>query len=127
MGLGLPAVMRSLSSRLKIYEVRIFATTLIVHRQMGGNVVAVLERLAQVVRERINYRRQLRATTAAGRMSAGLVGLVTPSVFLYFFFFRPEYVTTMLNSPLGQSMLITTVVLEVVGLVWMVRILKPSY
>ena len=127
MGLGLPAVMRSLATRLKIYEVRIFATTLVVHRQMGGNVVAVLERLAQVVRERINYRRQLRATTAAGRMSAGLVGLVTPCVFLYFFFFRPEYVTTMLNSPLGQSMLITTIILEVVGVVWMARVLKPSY
>ena len=74
MGLGLPAVMRSLTRRVPLYDVRILATTLIVHRQMGGNVVSVLERLAQVIRERLNYRRQLRATTAAGRMSAGLVG-----------------------------------------------------
>ena len=127
MGLALPAVMRSLIERVRLYDMRIFATTLIVHRQTGGNIVTVLERLAQVIRERLNYRRQLRAMTAAGRMSAGMVGLVAPGVFLYFFFFRPEYVSTMLHSPLGQMLLALIVVLEVVGLIWTARLLRPSY
>ena len=126
-GAVLPAVMRSLMKRVRLYDLRIIATTLIVHRQTGGNVVLVLERLAQVIRDRLNYRRQLRATTAAGRMSAALIGLIAPGAFIYFFFFRPDYVNTMLQSSLGQSLLVFAVVLEIVGLVWVYRLLRPAY
>jgi len=107
--------------------VRILAATLVVHRQTGGNVVTVLERLAQVVRDRINFRRQLRAATAAGRLSAGMVALVAPAVFIYFFFFRQDYIRTMLQAPLGQSILAIVVLLEVVGLVWTARLLRSPY
>jgi tight adherence protein B len=127
MGLSLPAVMRSLSQRVQIYDMRILATTLVVHRQTGGNIVNVLERLAQVIRERLNYRRQLRATTAAGRMSAGFVALVAPGVFLYFFFFRTEYLRAMLQSSLGVSLLVIAVILEIVGLIWTARLTRPAY
>jgi len=127
MGLGLPAVMRSLVRRVDLYDVRVLAAALNVHRQAGGNVVDLLDRLAQVVRERLNYRRQVRATTAAGRLSAGLIAIVGPAVFVYFFFFQPEYAGRMLGSSLGQSILIVAVLLEVVGLIWISRLLKPAY
>ncbi len=45
MGLALSAVMQGLLERVRLYDLRILATTLIVHRQAGGNVVMVLERL----------------------------------------------------------------------------------
>ena len=47
MGLALPAVMRSLMQRVRLYDLRIIATALIVHRHTGGNVVLVLERLVR--------------------------------------------------------------------------------
>ena len=127
MGSSLQGVMRSLVHRVPLYDMRIFATTLIVHRQTGGNIVGVLERLAQVIRDRLSYKRQLRATLAAGRMSAGFVAMVTPAVFVYYFFFRPEYVNTMLQAPLGRSLIILTVVLEIVGLAWTARLLRPNF
>ena len=127
MGLGMPAVMRSLVQRVQLYDVQIFATTLIVHRQAGGNIAAVLERVARVIRDRLSYRRQLRVATAGGRISAGLVSLIAPALFLFFFFVRPDYVSGMLQSSAGQSMLILAVFLEIVGLVWTARLLKPAY
>ena len=127
MGLSLPAVMRSLSGRLRLYDIRILATTLIVHRQTGGNVVTVLERLAQVIRERLNYRRQMRATTAAGRMAAGLMAIVAPCVLVYFFFFQMDYLRNMLQSRLGVGVLAVAAVLEIVGLIWTERLTRPAY
>ena len=76
---------------------------------------------------RLNARRQLRATTAAGRMSAAFVALVTPGVFLYFVFFRPEYSAEMLESTLGQTMLLVAALLEIIGLIWMARLLRSPY
>jgi len=127
MGLGMPAVMRSLVERVRLYDVRIFATTLVVHRETGGNIAVMLERLARVIRDRLSYRRQLRVATAAGRISAGLVSLITPAVFLFFFFVRPYYVSAMLQAPLGQALLVGAVFLEVVGLIWTARLLRPAY
>lgn len=127
MGLALPAVMRSLSRRVPLYDMRILATTLIVHRQTGGNVVTVLERLAQVIRERLNYRRQLRATMAAGRLSTTMVGIVAPAVFAYFFFFRQDYLRPMFESSLGWSILAVAIILEIVGVIWARRLTRPTY
>jgi tight adherence protein B len=127
MGLSIPGVMRSLVDRVQLYDVRIFTTTLIVHRQTGGNVARMLERLAKVIRDRLSYRRQLKVSTGAGRASALLVGLMGPVVFLFFFFCRPEYLNAMLETTLGQSMLIIAATLEIIGLIWTVRLMKPAY
>ena len=127
MGLSMPAVMRGLVGRLQMYDVRIFATTLIVHRQAGGNIAAVLDRLARVIRDRLSYRRQLRAVTAGGRISALLVSLITPALFLFFILVRPAYIASLFHSPLGQSLLVLTAFLEIVGLIWTARLLRPAY
>jgi len=127
LGLSLPAVMRSLVERVRLFDIRIFTTTLTVHRETGGNLAEVLQRLAAVVRDRLNYRRQLRSTTGAGRFSAMLIAAIGPLIFLYMLFFQPEYMNAMIESPLGQSMLIVAVLLETVGLIWTARLLKPTY
>ena len=127
LGLSLPAVMRSLVDRVRLFDVRIFTTTLTVHRQTGGNLAQVLERLAAVVRDRLDYRRQLRSTTSAGRFSTLLIAAIGPLLFVYMFFFQPDYVKAMLESPVGQSMLVAAFVLESIGLIWTARLLKPMY
>lgn len=127
MGLSLSAVMRSLVDRVRLFDVRIFTTTLCVHRHTGGNLARVLERLASVVRQRLSFRRQVRAATGAGRLSAILVGTIGPILFAYLFFYHPEYMQSMLASPLGQAMLAAAALLELAGLIWTVRLLKPAY
>jgi len=127
MGLSLQAVMRSLVQRVRLMDVKIFTTTLSVHRQTGGNVARVLERLAAVIRDRLNCRRQLKATTGAGRLSAMLIAAIGPLLFLYLMAFQPQYAEVMLESPLGQTMLVGAVALELIGLVWTARLLKPVY
>jgi tight adherence protein B len=127
MGLSMPAVMRGLVGRLRMYDVQILATTLIVHRQAGGNIAAMLDRLARVIRDRLSYRRQLRAVTAGGRISAMVISLITPALFLFFILVRPAYIASLLHSPLGQSLLVLTALLEIVGLIWTARLLRPAY
>jgi tight adherence protein B len=126
MGLSMHAVMRALIHRLRLMEVRIFATTLAVHRQTGGNLAITLERMAAVIRQRINYHRQVRAATAAGRFSATLIATAGPLLFGYMFFFQYEYAGKLLTLPLGQSLLVIAVSLEIIGLLWISRMLKTD-
>lgn len=127
LGLGLPAAMRSLTDRLRLVDVKLLAMSLSIHRDTGGNVALVLERLASMIRDRSSYHRQLRAVTSAGRFSALLVGAIGPILFLYLFTFQTHYIRVMLESPLGQVLLLTAAVLEVIGLAWTARLMRPVY
>jgi tight adherence protein B len=127
MGLSMPAVMRSLVDRVCLFDMRIFTTTLSVHRQTGGNVARVLERLAAVIRDRLSYRRQLRAITGAGRLSATIIATIGPLLFLYLFYFHPQYLQAMTESSVGQTLLTVAVSLEIIGLIWVARLLRPFY
>lgn len=124
MGLSMHAVMRALVFRVRLMEMRIFATTLAVHRQTGGNLATTLERMAAVIRERITYQRQVRAATAAGRFSAAMIATAGPLLFAYMFFFQYEYAGKLITLPLGQSLLVVAVALEIIGLMWIARMLK---
>jgi tight adherence protein B len=124
MGLSMTAAMRALIYRLRLMDVRIFTATLAVHRRSGGNLAGTLERLASVIRERLTYRRQMRAATGAGRVSASFIAAVGPVLFLVMFTFFPDYVHGLLVHPIGRSLLILAVFLEVIGLFWITRLLK---
>jgi tight adherence protein B len=126
MGLSMHAVMRALVFRLRLMEVRIFATTLAVHRQTGGNLALTLERMAGVLRERITYHRQIRAATAAGRFSATAIAAAGPLLFAYMFIFQYEYANRLVTLPLGQTLLAVAVTLEVLGLIWVARLLDTE-
>jgi tight adherence protein B len=123
MGVSLTSVMRGLMRRVRLLDVRILATTLMVHRQTGGNLALTLERLAAVVRERLNYRRQLRAATGSGRMASLLIGSAGPLMFFVLFSWQFDHLTIMFEDWLGQTLLVTAVVLELIGMVWILRLL----
>lgn len=127
MGLSVSAAMRSLVHRLPLMDMRILATTLAVHRQAGGNLSITLERMSRVVRDRMVYRQQMRSVTAAGRFSAMMIATVGPLLFLYMFTFQREYAGKLVDLPLGNIMLVIAVILEVVGLVWISRLIRTEY
>lgn len=127
MGLSVGAAMRALVHRLPLMDIRIMASTLAVHRQAGGNLALTLERMARVVRDRMNYRQQLRSVTAAGRFSALLIAMAGPLLFVFMFVFQREYASKLLSLPLGNILLIIAVVLELIGLIWISRLIQTEY
>lgn len=124
MGLSVPAAMQGLQQRMDLMDVRIFANTIAMHRDLGGNLPATLERLAQVIRERYAYQRQLKSVTGAGRFSAMFIGLLGASLFAYLILFQPEYAQRLLESGTGQAMLCYAAVSQLAGLFWVSRIVR---
>jgi tight adherence protein B len=126
MGQSMPAVARSLVARIRLLEIRILASTLMVHRQTGGNLAESLDRLAGVVRDRLTYQRQMRASTGAGRTSALVIATVTPLAYLLIFFWQLEHFALLLDDHIGRIMLASAVVLQIVGVVWVARLLQTD-
>jgi len=124
MGRSVETVVKSLANRLRVVELRMLATTLTVHRQAGGNLAEALERMSSVVRDRLSARRQMRASTGAGRASAILIATVSPLAYLVMFLWQPEHVRVLYDDPLGLTLLAIAVILELVGVLWVVALLQ---
>ena len=120
------AVVKSLSRRIRLVDFQILATTLAVQRQTGGNLAETLQRMAVVIRDRMNTRRHLRSATAAGRASAMLIATICPLAYLFMFFWQPEHMKILYEDPLGQTMLCVAVALELTGILWVVALLRQQ-
>ncbi len=127
MNLSVPSVMKSLSNRIQLIDLKILTSTLMLYRKTGGNLPANLERMAGVIRDRINYRRQMKASTGAGRASALLMTVVAPVAFIILMVAFPDHVSNLYTDPIGNILLLIAIVLEVIGIIWVSALLRTEY
>lgn len=124
MGTPTATVMSSFAQRVPTMELRIFAHTVTVHRELGGGLANGLERLATVIRDRREYVQKVNSMTSLGRFSIGAISLMGVFVLAYLTFFHPEYLTKLLSSELGLKMVAYAVISEIVGLCWVAMTLR---
>lgn len=121
------AVMTRMARRVPLPEFKIFATAVMVHRQTGGNLALLAERLAHTARDRAEFGGHLRAVTAGSRLS--MIGIILGVLIALFILggIRPEYLRAFLEHPLGPTILGLSATFQVVGLLWVWRIMKVPY
>jgi tight adherence protein B len=74
-----------MTDRVESTDLRFFVMAINIHREIGGNLGEILERLAKTIRERLVIRRQVRVYTAQARMS-GYILAVIPVAMAFFFY-----------------------------------------
>src|SRR5437763_8908646 len=115
-GPPLEPTLHSLGGRVPLIDLKFFITGLILQRQTGANMVAVLENLATLVRERLNMAAKMKAHTAQQRFSAGLLCLLPIVVGLGFWILKPEYIRLLWSDPVGSKFFTYAIVSEIVGI-----------
>jgi len=126
LGMSINDALGDLPERTGLPSTNIFVSALAVHRETGGDLVKVLERLAQTLRSRIQFQGRLKAATAASRATALLMLVVPPAVLAFFIFRDPDYLNNLLQSEWGFRVTLIAAALQVVGSIWVLRILKHS-
>ena len=116
LGSPLEPTLHNLGERIPLIDLKFFITGLILQRQTGANMVAVLENLATLVRERLNMAAKLKAHTAQQRFSAGLLCLMPVVVALGFWILKPEYIRLLYTDPTGSKFLTYAIISECVGI-----------
>ncbi|MBS0203693.1 MAG: type II secretion system F family protein [Planctomycetes bacterium] len=126
MGIPLKDALRDLPRRTGLMTLGLMCMTLVVQQQTGGDLVTVLERLSRTVRDRLLFMGRLRAATAASRATAILMIVLPPAVLAFFVYRKPTYFDELMSSAWGRNSTIMAVCLEIIGAVWVMRILKDS-
>jgi tight adherence protein B len=110
--------------RVDLVDVRIFATAVLVQREVGGNLSEILDNISGTIRARFKIRRQLRTYTAQGRMSGIVVGSMPIVVGVLFYAINPDYIQVLFEHPLGRIMLAAAITLQIFGYLWIRKIVN---
>jgi tight adherence protein B len=116
LGSQVEPALHALGKRVPLIDLKFFITSLILQRQTGANMVAVLENLAALVRERLDMAEKLRAHTAQQRFSAGLLCALPLVVGLGFYIQKPELERLLWTDPTGSKLLTYGIISELVGI-----------
>jgi len=123
-GLPLKDALENLTNRVPLLDVRFFATAVMIQRETGGNLSEILENLAHVVRERFKILRQVRVHTAHGRLT-GYVLLALPAFLgVALTFINPDHMNMLFREQMGHMLLLTALVLQTVGYLWIRQVVK---
>ena len=115
-----------LEARMPTEDVRFFCTAIRIQRSAGGNLAEILDRLAEVIRERFKILSYARVLSSQHKWSAVCVGL-SPAIFgVMFQLLNPGYFDAMLTDPIGPTLIAAGLVLEAVGFfaIWRIAQIK---
>jgi tight adherence protein B len=126
MNLGLPPeiAMRDLARRTGLLEVKVFVLAMLIQAQTGGNLAEMLEKMGGIVRDRFKIKSKIAALTAEGRLQALILLALPPVLFLIFFAVNPMYAGALLANP---GLLIGMLILEILGALWIRKIVNFDY
>jgi tight adherence protein B len=122
-GVPFDEALLGMCDRIELVDVRIFATSVLVQREVGGaSFGEVLDNMADTVRARFAIRREINVYTAQGRLSGMVVGAMPFLLGLFIYVRDPSYVQILFEHPVGRFMAVTGVVLQIIGFLWIRKI-----
>lgn len=123
--LGRP-VEESLSEVAERMESRDLAWTVMairIQREVGGNLAALLDTVADTMTKRAQLRREIRTLTAEGRLSAVVLSLFPPGMGLVLWLWQPDYIERLFDKTAGIAALVIAAAANVAGWFWLRKII----
>jgi len=118
-GRDLGDALRVTAERMQSDDFRWVAEAVAINQEAGGNLSDVLDQAGRTIRERNEIRRQVKALSAEGRMSALVLMLLPVGVFVLVMLGRPGYFLPLFTNVLGIAAIVVAVILMVLGGLWM--------
>jgi tight adherence protein B len=117
-GVEMRSAMESLAARVPLPDVRIITTAIMIQKESGGNLAEVLDKTAEVVRDRFRVQEQIRVHTAQGRITGAILTAMPVGIAIILSILNPGYLAILFKHPLGHKMLAAGAVMNVIG--WLV-------
>jgi len=122
---GLPSktALLNLLDRVDLLDLRLFVVAVLIQRQSGGNLAELLARIAQTVRERFRIYRQLKIHTAQAKLTGIILICLPPLMGTVIALVNYRYMKIILEEPWGVRMLLGAALLQLLGLVWIRKVI----
>jgi len=124
LGARLEDALNGLIDRVPLVEVRFFVSAVLLQRETGGNLSEVIGKLAHSLRDRFKLRGQVKASSGQGRLTAAVLTVLPLATLLLLQIASPIYLAGLTDDPIGRTLLGVAAVSQIVGYLFMRRIIN---
>lgn len=125
LGRDLGSALDAMAARVGSEDFQWVVQAINIHREVGGDLAEVLDTVAGTIREREQIRRQVKALSAEGRLSAIVLLALPFGLGFIIWLTNPTYLAELTQGgALGWGMIATGFVLMGIGAVWLKNITK---
>ena len=114
-GLELKSALDNLVTRVPLQDVKIVTTAILIQRESGGNLAEVLEKTAQVIRERFRLKRQIMTHTAQGRLTGWILTLLPVVLGMLLYMVNPDLMSLLWKKEMGIKLLYAAGIMIIIG------------
>ena len=115
LGVTLEDAMTNLAVRMKQDDIEMFATSVNILKETGGNLAETFDNLAHVIRERIKVEAKISAMVTQGVTQGVIVVLMPFALAGILYTIDPDRIRPMFTTPLGLIMIGVMMTLQVAG------------
>jgi tight adherence protein B len=103
------------------------AQAMAIHREVGGNLADVLDQVGHTIRERNQIRRQVKALSAEGKISAIVLMVLPFGLGGILLVISPGYMNPFVETPIGLVLMGVSAVLLVLGALWLRKVVSFKF
>jgi len=116
-----------LYERVPVAEANFFAIVISVQQKAGGNLSEALGNLSRVLRERKKMKAKIAAMSMEAKASALIIAALPIAVGAIVYLTAPTYIELLWTKPLGQLMLIASLVWMTIGVIVMRKMINFDF
>jgi tight adherence protein B len=122
LGIPMEDALVSMAKRVNSKDFDLVITSVLIQRQVGGNLAEILDNIARTIRERVRIRNEIKTLTAQGRISGLIISLLPFGLALAIYTINPEYISLLFVHPVGRMLLAGGLAGQLIGILLIRRI-----
>lgn len=127
LGSSVDTALERMSERVKSLDLTLTVSAIQIQRQVGGNLLDILENISITIKDRLKVKDDIRVLTATGRSSGVIVGSIPLVIGGMLALINPEYMMTFFNTRTGNIMLFVAGGMEILGFLIIRKIVDIKY
>ena len=102
-----------------VFDLRLMVSSVLLQRETGGNLIEILENIAETIRARFLFQAKVKAMTGEARISATILGGLPLMVVCALAVINPGYLSPLRDHPWGRMILLGCGVMYLIAIVLM--------
>lgn len=127
LGRDLQSSLNNTAERMQNEDFVWIAQAIQINREVGGNLAEVLDQVNETIRERSEIKGHIKSLAAEGKFSAYILMAMPIGIVVMLMLVNPGYMNVMFTHPLGWGMIAASIILMIIGGLWMRKIIDLKF
>lgn len=124
MGIALDEAMINLKKRMRVDELDLIVTALLVARETGGDLTITFSKVINTIQERNKLLGRVKALCVQGRMQGIIMSILPIGFGIFVYKTNPGFFDIFLKDPIGKGLMIYALFSEVMGIIFIRKFSK---